>query len=346
MKTILSVIIPVYNVAPYLKRCLDSVVNQTLKDIEIILVDDCSTDGSLEILKEYVSKDERIKLIILEQNHGAAVSRNKGLEAAKGEYIGFVDSDDKIDLNFYEELYKKAKETNADIVKGEVVRYIPDGTTKKGNINKSIKENNKFGFIYEFWSAVYKASLIFENNITFPDEIRKAQDIVFLNRLILKTQSVVTVDSVYYHYYRREDSLDADKISIDKIEAGLMAYEYISDNLNSALGKDIFNKDYLNLYFFNLTMILNYLITKNDSPEAKRLCIETFIKLFNKCKIKKELSNIMKPVFAEILSLAENNNIEELVNIFTKYKDTKQYFFSKLKNKVTKDLSKNKQEVV
>ena len=252
-----SVIIPVYNVAPYLKRCLDSLCNQTLKDIEIILIDDCSTDGSLNILKDYASKDERLKLITLSQNQGAAVARNKGLEIAKGEYIGFVDPDDTIDLNFYEELYKKAKETNADIVKCEIVQNFPDGTILKGNMNKLIIEKSKFYFIYEFTSAIYRASLIFENNITFPAEVRKAQDVVFLNKVVLKAKSVELIDNVYYHYFRREGSLDADKISIDKIEAGLRAYECIIDNINETLGKEILNDDYLYIYLSRLSFILN-----------------------------------------------------------------------------------------
>ena len=89
-----SVIIPVYNTEKYLKKCLDSVCNQTLSDIEIICIDDCSTDNSLNILKEYTLKDNRIKLIEFKENKGAAVARNTGIDEAKGEYIGFIDSDD------------------------------------------------------------------------------------------------------------------------------------------------------------------------------------------------------------------------------------------------------------
>ena len=118
-----SVIIPVYNTEKYLRRCFDSVVNQTLSDIEIICINDCSTDNSLEILQEYASKDKRIKLIDFKVNKGAAIARNIGIDAATGEYIGFVDSDDFVDLDFYEKLYKKAAETGADAVKGKLFLY-------------------------------------------------------------------------------------------------------------------------------------------------------------------------------------------------------------------------------
>ena len=111
----ISVIIPVYNVEKYLPKCLDSLINQTLSDIEIICINDCSTDNSLEILEEYASKDERIKIIDLKENQGAAAARNKGLEIAKGEYLGFVDPDDYVDLNFYEELYKKGTILNSSL---------------------------------------------------------------------------------------------------------------------------------------------------------------------------------------------------------------------------------------
>ena len=118
-----SVIIPVYNVEPYLEKCLDSLINQTLKDIEIICINDCSTDNSLNILEQFKNKDERIKLINLKENKGAAAARNEGLKIAKGEYLGFVDPDDYVDLNFYEELYKKAKQDDADIVKAKRKTY-------------------------------------------------------------------------------------------------------------------------------------------------------------------------------------------------------------------------------
>ena len=110
-----SVIIPVYNVEKYLSECLDSVVNQTLKDIEIICVNDGSPDGSAEILEEYAQKDNRIK-VITQENRGVSEARNSGLKIASGEYIAFLDSDDYIDLKFFEQLYKRGIESNSDVV--------------------------------------------------------------------------------------------------------------------------------------------------------------------------------------------------------------------------------------
>ena len=110
-----SVIIPVYNVEPYLRKCLDSVVNQTLRDIEIICVDDGSTDGSAAILSEYAAKDPRVK-VLMHEHANAGAARNAGMSVATGEYLGFVDSDDWCDLTLFEKAYAKAKADNADVV--------------------------------------------------------------------------------------------------------------------------------------------------------------------------------------------------------------------------------------
>ena len=124
----ISIIIPVYNAEEYLKRCLNSIVNQTLKDIEIICVNDCSIDNSLEILNSYAQRDNRIKVIDCKTNGGESKARNIGLDNSTGEFLAFVDNDDELDLDFYEKLYKKAIEENADIAKAEV--HIIDYTQK------------------------------------------------------------------------------------------------------------------------------------------------------------------------------------------------------------------------
>ena len=124
-----SVIVPVYNVEKYLKECLDSLVNQTLQDFGIICINNGSTDGSLNILKEYAQKDKRIK-IINQENKGLSAARNCGIEVATGEYIGFIDSDDYVDINFYENLYKRGKETDSDIVVCEYMCRFKDKDKK------------------------------------------------------------------------------------------------------------------------------------------------------------------------------------------------------------------------
>ena len=141
----ISIIIPVYNTEKYLKRCLESVCNQTLKDIEIICINDASSDNSIAILKEFEKKDNRIKVINLDKNEGASVARNLGIEVSRGEYLGFIDSDDCVDPDFYEKLYSKAKSKNADVVKGVRKKINTDGKITVENLNDTIVTGKQIG---------------------------------------------------------------------------------------------------------------------------------------------------------------------------------------------------------
>jgi glycosyltransferase involved in cell wall biosynthesis len=129
----ITIIIPCYNVEKYLDRCMISVINQTLQNIEIIVIDDKSTDKTPSIIYKYHKLDKRIQVIAFEKNKGVANARNAGIKKAKGKYIGFLDSDDYVDLDFYEKLYIKAIETKSDITKGMAtsVKNISTNILKK-----------------------------------------------------------------------------------------------------------------------------------------------------------------------------------------------------------------------
>ena len=313
-----SVILAVYNVAPYLKRSLDCLINQTLKDIEIICIDDCSTDKSFEILKEYAKKDNRIIIGKSEKNQGAAAARNLGLNAAKGEYLGFMDPDDAIDLNYYEELYKTAKEKNVDVVKCGIKDIYPDGREETGILSKEIKENNiSYLFNYEWTTAIYRTEFVKENNIVFPVECQKAQDDVFLARVIFKHASLEVIDGVYYYYYRREGSLDASNIPLKSIKSalwstGLVLREINSSNLNKTQ-PDL----YIKLYNRRLCAIFRNLF-QNDMFEAKCMCAEALVKYFYQCldteALKKEFP------YKGLLKFIDNKDITKLADFLAKYK--------------------------
>ena len=119
MRPKVSVVIPVFRVEDYIAKCIESLQRQTLKELEFIFIDDCGGDRSIEIAEEYAKTDDRIKILYNEENKGAGQSRNKGIDAATGEFIAFVDPDDWIDDNFYEVLYNRAVSGNYDIVKGD-----------------------------------------------------------------------------------------------------------------------------------------------------------------------------------------------------------------------------------
>ena len=207
-----SIVLPVYNVESYLVQCLDSLINQTLKEVEIILIDDCSTDSSGEICDKYARKDNRIIVIHNEKNIRQGLSRNKGIEIAQGEYIGFIDPDDWVDLDFYEKLYSTAKKNKSDIVKTELTKVFSDGRKEMHSdlniiIRKELKKNLPIFllFTYEHTTAIFKREIITKNNIDYPD-IRNAQDIVFLLRTTYYSSSISVISGTNYYYRQHSNS--------------------------------------------------------------------------------------------------------------------------------------------
>lgn len=208
--TKVSVIIPVYNVEPYLKRGLDSVVNQTLSDIEIICVDDCSTDNSLQILREYEQKDSRIKVIAQEVNKSQGVARNLGIEIASGEYIMFLDPDDWYELDACEKAYNQISKNNNDVVFFNYYEHYQDGRIKTNpNYTKQIKQlvgksslNNQEDFIPHItfcWLRIYNTFFLKNNECKF-SPTRGAEDIPFAAKVIAYAKSVSILDENLYNY--------------------------------------------------------------------------------------------------------------------------------------------------
>lgn len=222
-----SVIIPVYNVEAYLSRCLDSVINQTLKEIEIIIINDGSTDNSYKIIKDYEKKDCRIKTIS-QNNGGLSMARNAGLEIATGEYIGFVDSDDRIDERMYEVMYAEAKKNDADIVGCNYCDEYDDKTITKPlykfkDLNIKLREYGLDKFIREIflpysygcevWSKIFRNEIINKNNIRFEknNEIF-AEDWLFDFYYFMKCNKIILIDEAfYYHFIRIGSIMNADK---------------------------------------------------------------------------------------------------------------------------------------
>ncbi|MFC0560061.1 glycosyltransferase [Halalkalibacter alkalisediminis] len=222
-----SIIVPIYNVEKYLKRCLDSLVSQRLRDIEIIAVNDGSTDNSLLILKEYAKQDERI-IVIDKENGGVSSARNKGLEKVRGSYIGFVDPDDWVDEHMYEQLYQMVLVENADIsmcsytrefgkhskVKNfplpEKVTYTNEEVQLKmmrrliGPLNEEIANPELLDAWGTVWSKIYRTEVIKENHIVFTDlnKIGTNEDSLFNIQAFYYANKFVFTNKPYYHYWR------------------------------------------------------------------------------------------------------------------------------------------------
>jgi len=207
-----SVILPVYNVESYIVQCLDTLIHQSLHEIEIILIDDCSTDRSGAICDEFALKDERIVVIHNTVNIRQGLSRNKGIEIARGEYVGFVDPDDWVDLDFYEKLYLATNNGKYNIAKAERKSINAAGNVEQYSLrNRQIKKGLNKGmpvfqlFNYEHTVAIYKLSLLKEYNIRYPD-IRNAEDNIFLLQTTYFAKNIVLISDTFYYYRLRPDS--------------------------------------------------------------------------------------------------------------------------------------------
>lgn len=203
-----SVIVPVYNVYPYLDKCLNSLVNQTLKDIEIIVVNDGSTDNSQDIIDKYQKKYPNIKAFT-KKNSGLSDTRNFGIKHATGEYLAFVDSDDYVDETMYEKMYEKAKTCDYDIVTSDINYVYPNKVVKLITDPKKDTMDIKKLFIAFYptvCTKIFKKNLFKKNKLEFKSGVWY-EDVEFMYRLLPYINSVGKVDEAFYNYVQREKSI-------------------------------------------------------------------------------------------------------------------------------------------
>ncbi len=231
----ISVVVPVYNVEKYLKECIDSIINQTLEDIEIICVNDGSTDSSLEILNDYAKKDSRI-IVINKSNSGYGHTMNMGLNAATGEYVGIIESDDFADKNMFEDLYKLAKEYDADIVKGDWYNYWSKNKFARKNnrissaktlkLTNSKQDKSLLRINPSVWSAIYKKEFLNKYNIRFLETPGASyQDLAFSFKVFALAEKVILTDKAYLYY--RQDNMNSSVKSKTKVYCVCDEYEEI-----------------------------------------------------------------------------------------------------------------------
>lgn len=298
-----SIIVPVYNVEQYLRKCLDSIVYQALSDIEIICVNDCSTDNSFEILKEYADKDNRIKIIDFKENKGVAIARNTALAEAKGEYIGFVDSDDFIDLDFYDKLYLRAKESDAEVVKGNISKTNdPQEQLIFDYLHTNIRMNKAY-FFCMFTTAIYKKSLLDKYQIRFPENIILGEDRLLPVKAAILTNKLEVVDDTYYHYITRKNSATFHELTVEKINSLICVTKLVFDFINSVS----ISIDSYEILVKEFWVSLIILITRLEN--AKNLYKQGLEDIYNIIKNKK----IIAYEYNEILySFLQNNDFKEL----------------------------------
>lgn len=209
----ISIIIPVYNVGKYINTLIESFKAQTLKDLEFIFVDDCGTDNSMSFVYAWKEIDPRVIIIKNQHNLGVGESRNIGMRSARGLYINAMDPDDWVSNDYYELLYKKAIETNADIVKGKRIKINEENKEEieiKNNLNDIIENslaNNEplyLYFLYEHATMIFKKSLL-DENVKYGNS-NHAEDTTFLLRLCNKAKTYTREDNAIFYYLIRKDS--------------------------------------------------------------------------------------------------------------------------------------------
>lgn len=261
-----SIIVPVYNAANYLSNCLDSLVNQSLEEIEIILINDSSTDKSLGILEEYRQKyAEKIIVINLDENRGPGGARNEGISIAKGEYLGFVDSDDYVSAQMFEELYTIACKSNYDMVDCQFYHENFDinlKTTIENAYGKLNLEKRKEIFLHAgfIWSKIIKRNIIIDNHIRFREKVAY-EDIDFIRITMFYCQTIYATNSILYYHNDNVDSIT------NQYNENIQLYQKM-DSMRSLVKKfkklNAYNdyKDEITyLIYKTYTTMLNYNIT-------------------------------------------------------------------------------------
>lgn len=308
-----SIIIPIYNSEKYIDKCLESVVNQSLKEIEIIIINDGSTDNTLNIAKEIAKKDNRIK-IFTQHNKGAAIARNLGILKSSGKYIGFVDIDDYIEREMYFELYYKAIEGNYDIV---TCSFVEEGTSCHNYFENALIEKNEiegeeikelyFKYIIEdksigylpLWNKIFKKEFIIENNLYIDKEMVFGEDRIFCREAFLRAERIANVNKILYHYLKVNDDSITMKYSISKVEYYLQdrreMVRFIVDNIKDRKmlekGLDIYNsRIFYKLIYYSLMEIRTDKEWYKKYKNIKKITNIREIRLLSFNKIKSSIS--------------------------------------------------------
>lgn len=315
-KPIVSVVIPVYNVEKYLNQCLDSVLNQTLQNIEVICVNDSSTDGSLAILEEYAKKDERV-IVVTQPNSGAGAARNKGLSLAVGKYLSFLDSDDFFEPDMLELACKKAEEDRADFVVFQSDQYYADKkkfvevswTLREKEIppytpfsHRQMTDNIFKVFVGWAWDKLYNREFVLRNRLQFQEQ-RTSNDLLFVFSAVALAKRISIVKKVLAH--QRRDAKDSlSKTRENSWHCFYDALTALRDRLKAEGLYEELEKDFINYALHFSLWNIRTLAEPTKSMLVQKMKKEWFAELgiygkearyfYNKCEYKEYCSLISK----------------------------------------------------
>lgn len=297
-----SIIVPVYNVEKFFDRCMQSLCNQSLQDIEIILVDDGSTDNCPQMCDDYAQKDNRIK-VIHKPNAGLGYARNSGLEIATGEYIAFVDSDDFVDTDMYSVLYYTAHEKQLDILfcgyysykNGEIIKTIKETDDYKEYRNDEC-QNVLLGMLFNcgnrrkivkyemsVWHSIYKRNVVYDNNIKFCSErIYCSEDIIFHIDLIKECRCIGFISTPLYYYCYNDISLTK-KPRFDRVHRHNVLFQEIINRIDAKKYSFDISK-IQNLFLLKLKYDITIIASYNLNEEVQKRYIKETIYSIDFCR--------------------------------------------------------------
>lgn len=283
MKIKVSVIVPVYNVEKFIDKCLNSLVKQSLKEIEIIVVNDGSPDNSQKIIDKYVKKYPEKVQSFIKENGGQGSARNYGLKKASGEYIGYVDSDDFVEKDMYKKLYNKAKENNYDIVVCGNYNVSEDYQNKNidafiNNYNTDL-ENIFFGKM-AVWNKIYKRDILIKNKLEFKEKVWY-EDLAFTLKAIMNSNTFAFIDEPLYDYLIREGST-MNNSNVQRNLEILDAFNDILSYIQHNKKEEYFSKiEFLAIDHIYISAIVRVLKAEADD-KVKRETINKLIDYMNK----------------------------------------------------------------
>lgn len=310
---VISVVVPVYNVEPYLPDCLESICRQTYRNVEIILVDDGSTDGCGDICDKYKVKDSRVR-VIHKLNEGLSEARNTGLRNATGELVLFVDADDYIEKNMVEALYNVLKNTNSDIAACPYRRFYTCDDLKSVNLSSEKKVYSGKEFLERVFlnkdkniefvavNKLYKKNLFIENGIFYPYG-KLYEDAFTTYKLIYFASKVVIIDTPLYNYRLRDASITRSSLSEKKCIDGIMADEDCVAFFWEKREKTLF---YIAFNSFCRSQVLFYKQAKiEDNTECMRIIRDGYARVWRQYGIYNKMSFIKKIYYRLWIAMPE-----------------------------------------
>jgi glycosyltransferase EpsH len=281
-----SIIVPVYNVYDYIDQCINSLINQTFEDIEIIIINDGSTDNVEIKLSEWQKKDERIK-IVNNENRGVSYSRNYGISLARGEFISFVDPDDWCDTTIINKLYSALNEENADYVFCDYYNVLPEGKIEESitaiNLTKptSLKQDKKllYNMYVSIWNKMYRKSLILDNDILFDEKALKGSDLLFTAKVLTSCKKIVQVKECLY-FYRKDRPLSLTDFTTNR---ALERKYSLETTIKYFIDKGIFEEYYYELekhMIGNVLWVIDRSIGTTEVNTTKTI-IDTYLDFLN-----------------------------------------------------------------